>query len=150
MAAADCNARGDFPEHEPTLNPRAAIALFRVMQEALLNVQRHASAREVHARFEVTPTHVMLTVRDDGKGIGDADLRKGHSHGLAGMKHRISALGGTLIITRNPQGGTELRAAIPLEAAMLEQEDATIVEPAERAATPPDGASDHSATNRRR
>ena len=141
---------GDFPEHEPTLNPRAAIALFRVMQEALLNVQRHASAREVHARFEVTPTHVMLTVRDDGKGIADADLRKGHSHGLAGMKHRISALGGTLIITRYPQGGTELRAAIPLEAAMLGQEDATIVEPAGRAATPPDGASDHSATNRRR
>jgi signal transduction histidine kinase len=104
---------GDFPEREPDLSARAAIALFRVAQEALRNVQKHAGAHEIRVRLEVTPEGVALTVRDDGKGIRDADRRKAQAFGLAGMKHRINALGGTLSVSHGVNGGTLVRATIP-------------------------------------
>jgi protein-histidine pros-kinase len=108
---------GDFPEDEPELNARAAIALFRVAQEALLNVQKHAGAHEIHVRLELTPAEVVLTVHDDGKGIVDADRRKAQAHGLAGMQQRVNALGGTLFVGRGVTGGTMVRATIPREQA---------------------------------
>ena len=58
-------------------------------------MQKHAGAHEIRVRLELTPDDVVLTVHDDGKGIADADRRKTQAHGLAGMKHRVSALGGT-------------------------------------------------------
>ena len=55
----------------------------------------------------------MLQVSDDGRGILEAELQKPHAHGLAGMRHRVVALGGTLSIGRAPAGGTEVRAIVP-------------------------------------
>jgi protein-histidine pros-kinase len=109
---------GDFPKSEPQLNARAAIALFRVAQEALLNVQKHAGAHEIRVRLELTPADVVLTVHDDGKGIADTDRRKTQAHGLAGMKHRVSALGGTLFVGLGADGGTEVRATLPRQQAL--------------------------------
>ena len=63
-----------YPEEEPQLNRAGAIALFRVVQEALANAAKHAKARNVEITFEVTETQVVLTVHDDGVGADQADL----------------------------------------------------------------------------
>jgi signal transduction histidine kinase len=87
--------------------------LFRVVQEALANVQKHAGARHVDVSLDVTGDHLLLSIVDDGRGIQPAERSKPQSHGLAGMRHRISALGGTLTVEPAPGGGTELRAIVP-------------------------------------
>jgi signal transduction histidine kinase len=102
-----------FPDAEPTVAPRTAIALFRVVQEALTNVQKHAGARHVDVSLDVTGDHLLLSIVDDGRGIQPAERSKAQSHGLAGMQHRISAVGGTLTVEPSPEGGTELRAIVP-------------------------------------
>jgi signal transduction histidine kinase len=110
---AGLHCHGHFPDAEPALAPAAAIALFRVLQEALLNVVKHANARNVHVTLDVTETHVRLIVADDGRGVTPADLGRPQTHGLAGMKHRIAAVRGTLQIGRSPGGGTEVVALTP-------------------------------------
>jgi signal transduction histidine kinase len=110
---AGLHCHGHFPDAEPALDPDAAIALFRVLQEALANVVKHANARNVHVTLDVTETHVRLIVEDDGKGVTSADLARPQTHGLAGMKHRIAAVGGTLQIGRRASGGTEVVAMAP-------------------------------------
>jgi signal transduction histidine kinase len=101
------------PEDEPEVTPRTAIALFRVVQEALTNVQKHAHASHVDVTLETAADHLLLAIVDDGVGIGPDVHGKAQSHGLAGMKHRIVALGGTLTVGRPPEGGTEVRAIVP-------------------------------------
>ncbi|HWJ05934.1 MAG TPA: ATP-binding protein [Steroidobacteraceae bacterium] len=102
-----------FPADEPDIASRTAIALFRVVQEALTNVLKHASATRVDLTLGVTADHLLLTVADDGTGIAADRLGKTQSHGLAGMKHRVVALGGTLTVGAAPGGGTEVRAIVP-------------------------------------
>jgi len=102
-----------FPDEEPEVAPRTAIALFRVVQEALTNVQKHANARNVEVRLDAAPDHLLLCVADDGAGIAAGEVARSHSHGLAGMRHRMSALGGTLTVGSSPGGGTEIRAVVP-------------------------------------
>ena len=84
-----------------------------MLQEALLNVVKHANAHNVHVTLDVTETHVRLIVADDGRGLTPADLARPQTHGLAGMKHRIAAVGGTLQIGRSASGGTEVVAMTP-------------------------------------
>jgi signal transduction histidine kinase len=102
-----------FPAEEPLVASRTAIALFRVVQEALTNVHKHAHATRVDVTLEVAADHLLLAIVDDGLGIGADELNKSQSHGLAGMKHRIVALGGTLTVGRSPEGGAEVRAVVP-------------------------------------
>jgi signal transduction histidine kinase len=106
-----------FPASEPQIAPDTAIALFRVVQEALTNVLKHASARRVDVTLDVVDERVLLAVVDDGVGIDAAGSTRPHAHGLNGMKHRISAIGGTLTVSRSPGGGTEVRAIVPCSAA---------------------------------
>lgn len=113
---AGLQCRGHFPEAEPVVEPDTAIALFRVLQEALTNVLKHAQARRVDVTLDVTDTHVRLIVADDGRGIAHADLSRAQTHGLAGMRHRVAAVGGTLQIGRPVGGGTEIVALAPRSA----------------------------------
>jgi signal transduction histidine kinase len=106
-----CNCH--FPPEEPDVSADTAIALFRVVQEALTNVHKHAEASRVDLSLDVAADHVLLAIVDDGRGIDDAGSHKVQAHGLAGMKHRIVALGGTLTVGRTPEGGTEVRAIVP-------------------------------------
>ena len=69
--------------------------------------------RHVDVTLDVAADHVLLAIVDDGRGIGDDEFGKSQSHGLAGMKHRVVALGGTLTVGRSPEGGTEVRAIVP-------------------------------------
>jgi signal transduction histidine kinase len=103
-----------FPDEEPRLNRAGAIALFRVVQEALANVAKHARASNVDIGFEVTGEEVVLTVHDDGVGAAPADLSRPRSHGIAGMRHRINVLGGRLDVTSGPNRGTTVRVSVPL------------------------------------
>ncbi|HET7202357.1 MAG TPA: ATP-binding protein [Steroidobacteraceae bacterium] len=102
-----------FPAQEPEVDAHTAIALFRVVQEALTNVQKHANASRVDVTLDLAADHVLLAIVDDGRGIGTDEFGKAQSHGLAGMKHRVVALGGTLSVGRSPEGGTEVRAIVP-------------------------------------
>lgn len=103
-----------FPDDEPKLNRDGAIALFRVVQESLANVAKHAQANEVEITLDVTGDELVVTVRDDGIGALPNDLTRPRSHGIAGMRHRVHVLGGRLEVSSVPNRGTTLRARVPL------------------------------------
>ena len=89
-------------------------ALFRVFQECLTNVARHAQANQVAVEFQVDGADVRLSVRDDGRGIREEDLNSPHALGLLGMRERAAGLGGRVDVRRPAGGGTEVCVQIPL------------------------------------
>ncbi len=98
----------------PRLRPDLEIACFRVAQEALTNVARHAQARNVWVDLRLGAEALELRVRDDGIGF-DADLVReraigGASMGLLGMQERVALAGGEFELSTRPEGGTEVRA----------------------------------------
>ena len=96
------------------LSPALAEALWRVAQEALTNIERHASARNVGLRLDIRDQTASLSVKDDGRGLPvDAEKQPGH-YGLRGMRERVEGLGGTLTFSGNGQGGTLLEARLPI------------------------------------
>ena len=102
------------------LSKDAELALFRALQEALANVARHAEARAVRVRIEDTSGALELTVHDDGRGLPSGVTpatieRPGHM-GIAGMRERIGALGGTVAVEAPPGAGVRLRVLVPLTA----------------------------------
>ena len=102
----------------PPLSEEAELALFRALQEALSNVLRHAGARSVDVGLSVSEAGVMLEVHDDGRGLPDIAPdrleRDGHM-GLAGMRERISALGGKVRFGERPGGGASLEVIVPAD-----------------------------------
>ena len=111
---ADLRCTERFPDEEPQFNRAGAIALFRVVQEALANVAKHARASEVDIALELTDSEVVVTVRDNGVGAAPTDLNRARSHGIAGLRHRIQVLGGRLDISSTPNRGTTVRVWVPL------------------------------------
>jgi signal transduction histidine kinase len=91
---------------EPPLNLDQATALFRIAQEALTNVAKHAQASHAAVQLEVREGLLTLAVSDDGKGLAAADRQKAGSFGLRGMSERAEALGGKLALSPAPGGGT--------------------------------------------
>jgi two-component system sensor histidine kinase UhpB len=95
---------------------------FRVAQEALTNIVRHASAKHVGIELHATKKEVLLSIKDDGKGFDvqqkQARTLEGENFGLLGMKERVSLAGGELEIESAPNCGTEIRVHLPLESAM--------------------------------
>ena len=109
-----------FPPVEPRLLPDAAIALFRIVQEALTNIVRHAQAHTVEIVIEMQPEWLLLRVRDDGVGLPAERLRALGSHGLAAMRHRATALGGSWrAVPRGDRLGTEIEVRLPLNRVLL-------------------------------
>jgi signal transduction histidine kinase len=98
---------------ELELPEKVGTAVFRVLQESLTNISRHAQARRVAVSLAVDG-ELKLEVRDDGRGIGAADLGKRDSFGLRGMRERARELGGTLDIAGADGGGTRLKLSLPL------------------------------------
>ena len=96
----------------------AETTCFRVAQEALTNVIRHAQARSVEVEIRETHGMLDLVVRDDGQGFDVAAARtraaQGGSQGLLSMQERVALVGGTLDIDSSPGRGTAIRARIPL------------------------------------
>ncbi|MDB5920364.1 MAG: histidine kinase, partial [Massilia sp.] len=103
-------------EKEIDLNADHAIALFRIFQEALTNIAKHAGATRVTVALQRLPEHVALTITDNGGGIEAGDRIKPGSFGLRGMSERARALGGTMALSRAPGGGTIVTIKIRLTA----------------------------------
>ncbi|HZY42487.1 MAG TPA: GAF domain-containing protein [Anaerolineae bacterium] len=96
--------------------PRAqSLALFRIFQEALTNVARHAGAQLIEVRLAATPEALTLQVHDDGRGIQTGEIAGLHSLGLLGMRERAQRLGGTFDIQGVPGDGTIVTVSIPLK-----------------------------------
>jgi signal transduction histidine kinase len=110
-----------FPDDEPQLHRAGAITLFRVVQEALANVVKHAGASEVEIGFDVADEQIIVTIRDDGIGASREDLVRPRSHGIAGMRHRVHVLGGRLDISSGPGRGTRVRVQVPLASVIQPQ-----------------------------
>ncbi len=103
----------DLDETADRLNCDLSTALFRIFQEALTNVARHAQATEVHVELRVDPEEVTLIVEDDGRGIAPDEISGSSSLGLLGMRERARALGGEIIVAGVPDQGTTVTARIP-------------------------------------
>jgi signal transduction histidine kinase len=110
-----------IPESELKFTPDAAIGVFRVAQEALTNILKHAEAKSADLAITILGDTFTLRISDDGKGIPAARLKTSTSHGLAAMRHRIAGLGGTWEVQSPGSGGTVVTALIPL-ARMLRTE----------------------------
>jgi signal transduction histidine kinase/ligand-binding sensor domain-containing protein len=95
------------------LAPRAALALYRIAQEALGNVAKHANAKQIHVRLERADGVVRLTVSDDGTGFVPAASGESGGVGLVNMRARVRALEGRLEIESQPGRGTTIRADVP-------------------------------------
>jgi signal transduction histidine kinase len=92
------------------------MALYRVLQEGLTNIIRHADAQRVEVTIDVRENHIELIIGDDGKGFTVNALdhtRKDNRLGLYGMRERAALLGGTLTISSAPQKGTVLTVVVP-------------------------------------
>jgi signal transduction histidine kinase len=90
-----------------------ATALFRICQEALTNVVRHAQAGEVCVCLDVSAGQVLLEIKDDGIGIAPAQVHDPRSFGLLGMRERLHPWGGRLTIAGGPGQGTTVAAVVP-------------------------------------
>jgi signal transduction histidine kinase len=97
------------------LGKDAALCLFRVAQEALNNVTRHAGARSASVSLRQLDGGLILSVRDDGAGFDAQNSDKKRSLGLASMRERVRLVDGTLDIESAPGRGTSVTACVPLE-----------------------------------
>ena len=96
------------------LTPEQATALFRIVQEALTNISRHAQATRVRVLLREKDGQGFCRIIDNGLGITDQAMAKRRSFGVVGMRQRVLALGGGFDIAGRPGRGTEIRISIPL------------------------------------
>jgi two-component system NarL family sensor kinase len=113
-ALADCTVTDRLGGR---LDPDVETALFRIAQQALANVERHAAARHVRILLERSGSMVTLRVEDDGRGFDptEVEVLAGHQgFGLTSMRERVQALGGQLAV-KTGRGGTSVQAWVPAE-----------------------------------
>jgi PAS domain S-box-containing protein len=97
-------------EDLPGLPNEIAISLYRVMQESLTNILKHAGARNVQVRLRYLKNKILLSVRDDGKGVLDTNPE---GTGLLGLQERLRLLGGDIKVEAHPGKGVHLKASVP-------------------------------------
>ena len=95
------------------LDPERALAVYRVVQEALTNVAKYAQASEVHVLLRRAGDRALVRVQDDGRGFDPQQVREG-SHGLLGMRFRVHSCGGDLVLRSAPGQGTTIEATLPV------------------------------------
>lgn len=109
-------------QHLSGIAEEMAVAAFRVSQEAVTNMLRHAQARNLLVRLQRLPQGLSLFISDDGQGFSPAaDPGALGQRGMAGMSERIAQLGGTLKITSRPEQGTQIEALFPWAPRALER-----------------------------
>lgn len=114
QARAGIECRTSLPASPPRLTPDLATALFRILQECLTNVARHAGATRVLIRLGTYGNVAALRVLDNGSGITAAALDNSQSLGLLGMKERAAMLGGEVLFRRGTRRGTMVLVRIPI------------------------------------
>ncbi len=113
-ARTGTRCRLELPENDSGIDPDRATAIFRILQETLTNVARHANAAFVHVRLLKECRNVILEVHDNGRGATEEQLSASGSLGIRGMRERALLLGGELAIRGIPSLGTTVRVRIPL------------------------------------
>src|SRR5688572_1180994 len=103
------------PAPEPHLPEQLATACYRIVQESLANVARHAAATAVEIEFQTLRNEFVLEIRDNGRGIAPDAVKNMYSLGLLGMRERGRGLGGEVTIDPRVEGGTVVRARFPLQ-----------------------------------
>ena len=101
------------PDEDINLGPDIAIALFRILQETLTNIMKHAHASKVNIDLYNQATYVEMTVNDNGLGFTESDRIKPRSFGLRGINERVAYFGGKVHINGTPGSGTTIKARIP-------------------------------------
>jgi two-component system sensor histidine kinase UhpB len=114
---AGLSVRLELPSAPPALPADRALALFRIAQEALRNVIRHAGVSDAGLALEATDEYVELRIADRGRGFDPAAGRDGAGIGVVGIQERARLLGGTAAIRSRPGEGTTVVARIPRVAA---------------------------------
>ena len=107
-----CSLEAEEPDLD--LQDPYATAVFRVLQESLTNIAKHAGATKVSVRVERRDDRIALEVRDNGRGFSTAEPAKPGSYGLLGLRERASLLGGEVSIDSVPGRGTTMRLTLPL------------------------------------
>jgi signal transduction histidine kinase len=108
----ECEFTADPPDLE--LQDPHATAIFRILQESLTNVARHARASRVNITLDNADGEITLRVRDDGCGFAVSDPRKPNSYGLVGLRERAYLLDGNITLDTAPGKGTLIEVCIPL------------------------------------
>jgi PAS domain S-box-containing protein len=103
------------------LDPDTSLALFRIVQEALTNVAKHAFATLVFVRLRRENSNIALEIRDNGRGISDLEMGKPKSFGLRGIRERVQSLNGMFQITTAEQGGVHLLMKVPSRLSLDQQ-----------------------------
>ena len=122
-SAIPCEIAVSLKDEGRELDARVAIALFRIFQEALTNVLRHAGATRIEASLVEKRRSIELVIRDNGRGITREESLKSGSFGLLGMRERAGMLGGKVRVVGSPRVGTAVLARIPLRPGKGENHD---------------------------
>ncbi len=121
QTALDVFLHVDGDPHQP-LPEDVALSLFRVMQEALSNILKHAQAHTVDVQIQIRQDEISLIVNDDGKGFQVpqrlGQLIEDHHFGLVGSRERLEMINGTLYVRSSPDEGTCIRACVPLASSL--------------------------------
>ncbi len=113
LKVAGIHWRMEVDDPFPVLEAEQSMGLFRIVQEALVNVVHHSHAADVLIALRRTETTVTLQITDDGQGF-DADVGQVAGFGLIGMRERAESLGGYVTIMSRPGGGTTVQVTVPL------------------------------------
>jgi signal transduction histidine kinase len=105
-----CRAQCDEGDE---LDADTSLALFRIVQEALTNIAKHARASLVVVRMKRENGNIALEIRDNGRGIAERDMEKPKSFGLRGIRERVQSLDGSFHVAAAEQGGTLLILKVP-------------------------------------
>ncbi len=108
--------RVSSPARASRLDRERSLAAFRVFQEAITNVNRHANASAVRVRLSESRGAFSMVIQDNGRGISRAEVAAPSSFGLLGMREAVEPLGGTLAITGHRGRGTRVVVRFPLRA----------------------------------
>ncbi len=108
----ECQFRSDLDSAH--LDPERSTAIFRILQETLTNVARHAHATHVDASLKEQDGHLILEVRDNGLGISEEQITNTNRFGLLGMRERAQIFGGDVVIHGAPGQGTTVTVRIPV------------------------------------
>ena len=114
QARTGIRCKVELPEEEFVLDLERSTAIFRIFQEVMTNVARHAKATRVNIKLWMDPERIYLHVADNGGGIAESDLRSSRSLGLLGIRERATILGGDVQIQGGAGKGTSVVLSVPL------------------------------------
>jgi PAS domain S-box-containing protein len=103
-----------LPDPETDIDPQVSTVVFRVLQESLTNVARHAGATQVKIALTCSSADMRLSVSDNGSGFDGSEVRTAKTFGLLGMRERAGMVGGMLTVDSEPGSGTSIDMVVPL------------------------------------